>query len=88
MRAIGAKCGIRVGHASPSRCATRARRASVLDQRSTRLPATTNGDGASAGRGENFWKGLYSVASVVGLVLIVWGYGLARQQPVQRCGLL
>jgi acyl-CoA reductase-like NAD-dependent aldehyde dehydrogenase len=32
--------------------ATRARRASVLDQRSTRLPATTNGDGSSAGRGE------------------------------------
>ena len=32
--------------------------------------------------GEGAWKGLYSVASVVGLVLVVWGYGLARQQPV------
>ena len=32
--------------------------------------------------GEGSWKGLYSVASVVGLVLVVWGYGLARQQPV------
>ena len=31
--------------------------------------------------GEGAWKGLYSVASVVGLVLVVWGYGLARQQP-------
>lgn len=29
------------------------------------------------------WKGLYSVASLVGLGLIVWGFGLARQQPVQ-----
>jgi DNA polymerase III epsilon subunit-like protein len=35
-----------------------------------------------AQRGEGAWKGLYSVLSVVGLVLVVWGYGLARQQPV------
>jgi uncharacterized membrane protein len=35
-----------------------------------------------AQRGEQAWKGLYSVVSVVGFVLIVWGYGLARQQPV------
>lgn len=28
------------------------------------------------------WKGLYSLVSGVGLVLIVWGYGLARQEPV------
>lgn len=33
-------------------------------------------------RGEGLWKGLYSLLSVVGLGLIVWGYGLARQQPV------
>jgi len=32
--------------------------------------------------GEGAWKGAYSVASLVGFVLIVWGYGLARQQPV------
>jgi uncharacterized membrane protein len=32
--------------------------------------------------GEGAWKGLYSVASIVGFGLIVWGYGLARQQPV------
>jgi uncharacterized membrane protein len=31
--------------------------------------------------GEWPWKGLYSVLSLVGLVLIVWGYGLARQEP-------
>jgi uncharacterized membrane protein len=28
------------------------------------------------------WKGLYSLASLVGFVLIVWGYGLARGEPV------
>jgi uncharacterized membrane protein len=32
--------------------------------------------------GENGWKGLYSVISIVGLGLIVWGFGLARQHPV------
>ena len=32
--------------------------------------------------GENGWKGLYSLASIVGLGMMVWGYGLARQQPV------
>lgn len=32
--------------------------------------------------GEKPWKGLYSVVSVLGLALIIWGYGLARQQPV------
>ena len=33
--------------------------------------------------GELRWKGLYSVVSLVGLGLIVWGFGLVRQQPVQ-----
>lgn len=28
------------------------------------------------------WKGLYSLVSLIGLVLIVWGFGLARQAPV------
>jgi uncharacterized membrane protein len=32
--------------------------------------------------GEPAWKGLYSVLAVAGLVMIVWGYGAARQQPV------
>jgi uncharacterized membrane protein len=35
-----------------------------------------------AARGENTYKGLYTLASLAGLALIVWGYGLARQQPV------
>ncbi len=34
-----------------------------------------------ARRGEGPWKGLYSLASALGLVLIVWGYGQARLQP-------
>ncbi|AXF22928.1 protein NrnU [Burkholderia pyrrocinia] len=28
--------------------------------------------------GENGWKARYAIASIVGFVLIVWGYGLAR----------
>lgn len=32
--------------------------------------------------GENRWKGLYSLASALGLGLVVWGYGLARAEPV------
>ena len=32
--------------------------------------------------GENAFKGLYSVLSIVGFALIVWGYGVARQQPL------
>lgn len=33
--------------------------------------------------GEPAWKGLYALLSLLGFVLIVWGFGLARQQPVQ-----
>lgn len=29
------------------------------------------------------WKGLYSVLSLVGFGLIIWGFGQARAQPVQ-----
>ena len=31
--------------------------------------------------GEGAWKGLYSVVALVGFVLIVVGYGIARHQP-------
>jgi uncharacterized membrane protein len=34
-----------------------------------------------ARHGEQAWKLTYSVASAVGLVLIIWGYGMARQDP-------
>ncbi len=33
--------------------------------------------------GEMPWKGAYSVVSLLGFALIVWGFGLARQHPVQ-----
>jgi uncharacterized membrane protein len=33
--------------------------------------------------GVALWKVLYSAVSLVGFVVIVWGYGVARQQPVQ-----
>ena len=29
------------------------------------------------------WKAVYALVSLVGLALLVWGYGVARQQPVQ-----
>ena len=35
-----------------------------------------------AARGEQAWKGIYSVLSLAGFALLVWGFGLARQQPV------
>ena len=32
--------------------------------------------------GEWPWKGLYALVSLIGFVLIVWGYGLVRHDPV------
>jgi uncharacterized membrane protein len=32
--------------------------------------------------GMNGWKAFYAIASIVGFVLIVWGFGLARQHPL------
>ena len=32
--------------------------------------------------GEGKWKGLYSLGSMAGLVLLIWGYGMARADPV------
>ncbi len=37
---------------------------------------------AIARLGAGPWKGVYSLISFAGLALIMWGYGLARQQPV------
>jgi uncharacterized membrane protein len=36
---------------------------------------------AQAAKNEKAWKGLYSVIAAIGLVLIVIGYGQARQEP-------
>lgn len=39
---------------------------------------------ATMGRiGEKAWKGGYTLLSILGFVLIVWGFSLARQQPLQ-----
>lgn len=35
-----------------------------------------------ARRGLNAWKGLYSLASIAGFALLIYGYGQARQAPV------
>jgi len=32
--------------------------------------------------GDNGYKGLYSLMSIAGFVLVIWGYGQAKQQPV------
>jgi uncharacterized membrane protein len=32
--------------------------------------------------GPQGWKGVYSLVSLAGFVLIVWGYGLARAEPL------
>jgi uncharacterized membrane protein len=32
--------------------------------------------------GEKPWKAIYSVVAIVGFILIVWGYGVARESPV------
>jgi len=32
--------------------------------------------------GEWSWQGVYALVSIAGFVLIIWGYGLARQDPV------
>ena len=39
-------------------------------------------DAQFAQRGEAAWKGVYSVAAAIGLALIVYGYGVARESPV------
>ncbi|HRX70862.1 MAG: NnrU family protein [Candidatus Competibacteraceae bacterium] len=39
-------------------------------------------DRLAASIGERLWQGLYSLASLIGFSFIVWGYGLARQEPM------
>jgi uncharacterized membrane protein len=39
-------------------------------------------DAQVALRGEKAWKGLYSLVSLAGFVLLIVGYGAARQSPV------
>ena len=39
-------------------------------------------DATAARLGERPWKGLYSLISIASFVLLIWGYGLARMDPV------
>ena len=39
-------------------------------------------DSVVARIGKGPWQGLYSLVAVAGLVLVVYGYGVARQDPV------
>jgi uncharacterized membrane protein len=32
--------------------------------------------------GEGAWKGVYSLLSIAGFVVLIWGYGVARQEPI------
>ena len=36
----------------------------------------------TAARLGNAWRGLYSLVSIASFVLIIWGYGIARQDPI------
>jgi uncharacterized membrane protein len=36
----------------------------------------------TAARLGNAWRGLYSLTTIAGLIVIIWGYGIARQNPV------
>lgn len=47
---------------------------------STRIFAEDRRTAFIADRGEGAYKGIYSVASLIGFALIVWGYGLARAE--------
>lgn len=53
-----------------------------LGQHSVRIFAEDWRNATRARLGEQVWKGVYSVISIVGFVLIIWGYGLARETPV------
>ena len=53
-----------------------------LGAHSVRIFAEDWRSGVRARIGENAWKGAYSLVSVAGFALIVWGYGQARLDPV------
>jgi uncharacterized membrane protein len=54
-----------------------------LGAHSTRVFADDWRAAQIAARGEGLWKGVYSLLSLAGLVLIVHGYGLTRTAPVE-----
>lgn len=54
-----------------------------LGAHSVRIWADPWRDRMLARLGEARWKGLYALTSAIGLGLLIWGFGLARQEPVQ-----
>ena len=53
-----------------------------LGVHSLRIVAEDWRTGVRARIGENAYKGVYSLLSLAGFVLLVWGYGQARLEPV------
>ena len=53
-----------------------------LGVHSVRIVAEDWRTGIRARLGENVFKGVYSVLSICGFVLIVWGFGIARETPL------
>src|SRR5271169_4952382 len=49
-----------------------------LGLHSTRIVSESGRERAIARRGEGPWKGIYSLLSALGFVLIVWGFARAR----------
>jgi len=50
-----------------------------LGVHSVRIFAADWRDAQIAARGENTWKGLYTLAAIIGLVVTVYGFGVARE---------
>jgi uncharacterized membrane protein len=53
-----------------------------LGLHSTRMVADGARSRFIAQRGAGAWRGLYSIGSLIGFALIIWGFGLARRSPV------
>jgi uncharacterized membrane protein len=53
-----------------------------LGLHSTRMVADGARSRFIAQRGLRAWRGLYSLGSAIGFVLIIWGFGQARQAPL------
>lgn len=53
-----------------------------LGSHSVRIFAEQWRNARIARMGEMSWKAAYSVVSIIGFALIIWGYGMARREPV------
>jgi uncharacterized membrane protein len=53
-----------------------------LSVHSVSIAAPAWRDKTAARMGEGAWKGAYSLISIASFVLLVWGYGVARQDPI------